>query len=332
MRRPLLTALATAGLLIVTAVPAFAHAGFVQSSVPADSDQTLSLRVPGERAGQATLTVETLVPAAFTDVACASHPTHTCATSAHKNGGTVVTWSRASGAADAVPVYSFSVHTPKKTGAYQFPTIQTYNGVDADGHAEENWTGDLSPELTVTPAGTPVTNNSEEPDTDHGDGEDDQPTNESTPPPSNGGKTPAKDSGTTSSGGSSGGSSDTSSGSSGGSSSTGGSSGSTGSSTASGGSSDASDTGGDVSPTAVEAGDDATLAGDTTTATDDANTTGLAGDAGDADVLGADEASDEGGSGLLWLGLVLVLAAGGGLFVQRRMAATDGPTDGPTDD
>lgn len=172
MYRSPLILMTSLALLVVTALPAWAHAGFVQSSVPADSAQELQLRVPGERTTTYTVRIETLVPADFDVTDCAAPAQFSCAVTDAANGAHVVTWERPSSGGvpvDSGLVYGFDVRTPSSTGVYDFPTVQTYS----DGE-EAPWIGEQgsdhpAPQLEVTGEGTEAEEDQGGPDTDHGD-------------------------------------------------------------------------------------------------------------------------------------------------------------------
>jgi uncharacterized protein YcnI len=119
----------TAGA-VMAAVPgtAWAHAEFVsRTSVPANSDQKLTLNVPEEKGPDVHNTkVVFVVPAGFKVSGCDEKREWTCAVSEGSNGRSLVTYTRSSGV-DPDGKFSFGVHTPGRGGDYPFPTNQTYS-------------------------------------------------------------------------------------------------------------------------------------------------------------------------------------------------------------
>ena len=116
--------------VVVAAVPgaAWAHAVFVsRSSVPANSDQKLTLNVPEEKGPDVHNTkVVFIVPAGFSVSGCDPKPQWTCAVSPASGGRTLVTYTRSAGT-DPDGRYSFGVHTPRQGGDFPFNTNQTYS-------------------------------------------------------------------------------------------------------------------------------------------------------------------------------------------------------------
>jgi uncharacterized protein YcnI len=116
--------------VVMAAVPAaaWAHAVFLSSgSVPANSDQKLTLNVPEEKGPSVHNTkVVFVVPAGFSVSGCDEKPQWTCAVSGASNGRTLVTYTRSSGT-DADGRFTFGVHTPGQGGDYPFPTNQSYS-------------------------------------------------------------------------------------------------------------------------------------------------------------------------------------------------------------
>lgn len=185
MRRLLVICALSTSFVVATALPAFAHAGFVQENAPADSDQTLTLRVPGERTGQRTMMIETKVPAAFDVTSCIAPPNFSCSVGANTDSSTILSFTRTGGVADTTVLYSFAVRTPASIGSYPFPTIQTYDGVDDEGNTEEFWTGELSPTLAITEDGAPIieSNDPQEHESDPDTAPTQKPAPEPTPTP-----------------------------------------------------------------------------------------------------------------------------------------------------
>jgi uncharacterized protein YcnI len=126
-RRARLAAAAAGVVLAAVPAAAWAHAAFLSSgSVPANSDQKLTLNVPEEKGPNVHNTkVVFVVPAGFSVPGCDQKPQWNCAVSAASNGRTLVTYTRSSGT-DADARFSFGVHTPGP-GDYPFQTIQSYS-------------------------------------------------------------------------------------------------------------------------------------------------------------------------------------------------------------
>ena len=126
------TRLLAAGLagLVIAAVPtsAWAHAVFLSSgSVPANSDQKLTLNVPEEKGPSVHNTkVVFVVPSGFSVSGCDPKPQWKCGLSGANGGRTLVTYTRDSGD-DPDGRFSFNVHTPGQPGDYPFQTNQTYS-------------------------------------------------------------------------------------------------------------------------------------------------------------------------------------------------------------
>ncbi|HVW34105.1 MAG TPA: DUF1775 domain-containing protein [Acidimicrobiia bacterium] len=145
--RRLAAATAVVAGLAVAAVPgvAWAHAVFLSSgSVPANSDQKLTLNVPEEKGPNVHNTkVVVVVPAGFSVSGCDQKKEWTCAVSPASGNRTVVTYTR-SGGTDADARFSFGVHTPAQAGDYPFNTNQSYSD-----NSTERWDG---PPGSDTPA------------------------------------------------------------------------------------------------------------------------------------------------------------------------------------
>ncbi len=116
--------------VVMAAVPAaaWAHAVFLSSgSVPANSDQKLTLNVPEEKGPSVHNTkIVFVVPAGFSVSGCDPKPQWDCAVSGASGGRTLVTYTRSSGT-DADARFTFGVHTPGQGGDYPFPTNQSYS-------------------------------------------------------------------------------------------------------------------------------------------------------------------------------------------------------------
>ena len=127
-RRAGLAAVATGAALGLLPAAAWAHAVFLSSgSVPANSDQKLTLNVPEEKGGSVHNTkVVFVVPEGFSVAGCDPKPQWSCAVSGASGGRTLVTYTRSSGD-DPDGRFSFGVHTPGQRGEYPFQTNQTYS-------------------------------------------------------------------------------------------------------------------------------------------------------------------------------------------------------------
>jgi len=114
----------------MAAVPAtaWAHAVFLSSaSVPANSDQKLTINVPEEKGPNVHNTkVVFVVPGGFSVSGCDQKREWSCAVSGASNGRTLVTYTRSSGT-DADGRFTFGVHTPGQGGDYPFQTNQSYS-------------------------------------------------------------------------------------------------------------------------------------------------------------------------------------------------------------
>jgi uncharacterized protein YcnI len=126
-RRLAVIALGVAGIVAVPTA-AWAHAVFLSSSsVPASSDQKLTLNVPEEKGPNVHNTkVVFVVPGGFKVAGCDPKPQWTCGLSAASGGRTLVTYTRTSGD-DPDARFSFGAHTPDLKGGYPFNTIQSYS-------------------------------------------------------------------------------------------------------------------------------------------------------------------------------------------------------------
>ena len=127
-RRARLAAVVAGGVLACVPAAAWAHAVFLSSgSVPADSDQKLTLNVPEEKGPSVhNAKIVFVVPAGFKVAGCDAKPQWDCAVSGASNGRTLVTYTRSSGS-DADGRFSFGVHTPAQAAEYPFQTNQTYS-------------------------------------------------------------------------------------------------------------------------------------------------------------------------------------------------------------
>lgn len=127
-RRAGLFTVATGALIAVFPATAWAHAVFLSnSSVPANSDQKLTLNVPEEKGPSVHNTkVVFVVPAGFSVSGCDPKPQWKCAVAPASEGRTTVTYTRSSGD-DPDARFTFGVRTPGQPGDYPFATNQTYS-------------------------------------------------------------------------------------------------------------------------------------------------------------------------------------------------------------
>ena len=115
---------------VVGLVPsaAWGHAEFKgQASVPARSDQKLTIDVPEEKGADVHSTkVVFVVPAGFTVSGCDPKKEWACEVAPGSNGRTLVTYNR-TGGTNPDGLFTFGVRTPDKGGEYPFPTNQSYS-------------------------------------------------------------------------------------------------------------------------------------------------------------------------------------------------------------
>jgi uncharacterized protein YcnI len=144
---------AVAAGAVLAAVPgtALAHAEFVsKTSVPANTDQKLTVNVPEEKGADVHNTkVVFVVPAGFAVSGCDEKREWTCAVSEGSNGRSLVTYTRSSGA-DPDGRFTFGVHTPGKAGDYPFQTNQTYSDNTTNRWAGPPGSDNPAPVLKVT--------------------------------------------------------------------------------------------------------------------------------------------------------------------------------------
>lgn len=122
-----LSAVAVGAVIAAFPATAWAHAEFQgNSSVPANSDQKLTLNVPEEKGPSVHNTkVVFVVPSGFSVSGCDPKPQWKCAVAPASEGRTTVTYTRESGD-DPDGRFSFGVRTPGP-GEYPFATNQTYS-------------------------------------------------------------------------------------------------------------------------------------------------------------------------------------------------------------
>lgn len=165
IRRPLTVVVAALGALLATALPAWAHAAFDVTQLPAGAREDVELRVPIE-IDSTNAFVDVLVPAGWVVEDCAGADGWTCETDARDSGETVVNLSADSDDAGGVELFTLSLTAPDEQGTYGFPVVQTY----ADG-TEAPWIADpgeerAAPTVQVGDDDTPVERSSELPEHD----------------------------------------------------------------------------------------------------------------------------------------------------------------------
>lgn len=160
MRRAVATPLACLLLLVLGASAAWGHAAFREREVPAESEQTLVLRVPEERPGDVTVGVETLVPEGFEVLDCPSEEPWTCEVEEGEER-LILTWSRDAGDGDAE--LAIVVGTPTEPDDYRWPTIQTYDSGTEVAWAQRAGEERPAPVLTVVGSDAPVVEDTEDP-------------------------------------------------------------------------------------------------------------------------------------------------------------------------
>ncbi len=122
------TAVLAGAVVVLLPSAAWGHAEFVsQTSVPARTDQKLTINVPEEKGADVhNAKVVFVVPAGFSVSGCEQKPEWGCEVSSGSEGRTLVTYKRSSGT-NPDGHFSFGVRTPDKGGEYPFPTNQTYS-------------------------------------------------------------------------------------------------------------------------------------------------------------------------------------------------------------
>lgn len=167
-RAPLVAATVTA-LLVATAVPALAHAGFDLQQLPVDSTETVELRVPIE-IDAANAFVDVLVPEGWSVDRCDGAPGWSCATSERDDATTIVNLAVDDPTAGTTERFTLTMTAPPTPGTYAFPVVQTY-----DDGTEAAWIGEPggdrpAPTIQVGDDATPVERTTELPT--HGDADD----------------------------------------------------------------------------------------------------------------------------------------------------------------
>jgi uncharacterized protein YcnI len=165
IRRLVVTAAAALVVTVLGAVPAWAHASFDVSVVPASDTVDVVLRVPIER-DSSNAFIDVRVPPGWSVEACGGSTGWSCATNDRDDGTTVINLAAAETGAGDVDRFALSLGTPAEEGSYDFPVVQTY----ADG-TEVAWIGDPgedrpSPRIQVGDDSTPVVGSTEPPDHD----------------------------------------------------------------------------------------------------------------------------------------------------------------------
>lgn len=139
-----------------------------KSTLPADSDQALKVRVPGENPPAYNVKLVLEIPAGFTATSCADTGGWTCSITPDTSNGrsALLTWTRQSGG-DAVDLFDFAVRTPDKNGTYKFDANQYYSdgkkafwdgppGSDNPAPVIEVTGASTVPAATAEPSATPT--------------------------------------------------------------------------------------------------------------------------------------------------------------------------------
>jgi uncharacterized protein YcnI len=160
--RRLAVAVAALAVVGLTGGPALGHATLDKSSLPADSEQSLQVRVPVERPAAYNVKIIVEVPAGFTALTCADKLGWRCAITADRAQGrsALVTWERTAGL-DAIDLLDWTVRTPAAPGTYAVEVNQFYSDgevVQWDGAPDSDHP---APRLEITGAGTRPVENTE---------------------------------------------------------------------------------------------------------------------------------------------------------------------------
>jgi hypothetical protein len=168
LRRRVCVGALTGAALVALAIPAWAHAELTVESVPADTMQELTLRVPEERAGDVTNMVEIQLPQDFRDVACGEKAGWSCVVDTTA-AQPVVTFTRTDPSAPTDDAYRFTVHTPATPGAFTLPTVQSYASGTAIRWIGPEDSDEPAPRLVTTAGGAVVLAAPDQDDKDHGE-------------------------------------------------------------------------------------------------------------------------------------------------------------------
>ncbi|HVM20179.1 MAG TPA: DUF1775 domain-containing protein, partial [Egibacteraceae bacterium] len=118
-------ALMVAVVLALSAGPVWAHAQLAQKSVPAGTEQRLTVRAFSERAGHYNAKVEVQVPAGFQALDCVKKANWDCRI-VRSGSLPVVTFTRTDGVDVFIDdTWDFDVKAATTPGVYLFKTIQT---------------------------------------------------------------------------------------------------------------------------------------------------------------------------------------------------------------
>lgn len=164
VRRSTAVATTVAALLVLTAWPAWAHAGFDIRQLGAGTTERFELRVPIETESPNS-TIDVLVPIGWTVDVCPGAVGWSCEITPRDNGDTVLNMAAEDDAAGEVEFFTIEMTAPDEQGTYSFPVVQ----IDADG-AEAAWIGEAgserpAPTIQVGDDDTPVERDSELPST-----------------------------------------------------------------------------------------------------------------------------------------------------------------------
>ena len=145
------TALLAAALLLLTALPASAHATFEPAEVDLGATVDVSLLVTNERGDIRTVRVEMLVPVGWVVETCGSPTGWTCATTERPDGGTVLDWGVDGPDAEQDAPFELTLVVPADAPAVvPFPTVQTYEDGEESAWVDE---GEPSPAPTLAVRG-----------------------------------------------------------------------------------------------------------------------------------------------------------------------------------
>jgi uncharacterized protein YcnI len=155
VRRLLPTTLLTLTLVLLVAVPAFAHASFDIKQVASSTTESYSLRVPLEReAGNTTIAV--LVPAGWTVVSCDAADGWSCLWDAEADAATTVSMTRQDDEMGATERFAMELTAPAEAGVYSFPVVQEYDDGTEAAWIEEPGEDHPAPRIQVGDSDAPI--------------------------------------------------------------------------------------------------------------------------------------------------------------------------------
>ena len=152
MRRVLGAAALTIGLLLASAVPAFAHAELDHNTAEAGKEIDLVLTVPSEVDGAANSKIVLELPAGFGFRNCIATGNWACSLSSEGTPARdVITWAPVPGNTQGIETFQFRVEAPPANGTSKFEVNQFYSNGDV-----VNWDGapdSDNPAPTITATG-----------------------------------------------------------------------------------------------------------------------------------------------------------------------------------